>query len=109
MNRKLLLFIGLSALITLGLMLIGSLGDKLPSGVQGPASLLALMFFLWVPFGLIVKVIYSFVGIHGNINKLSHRQAEAVNRYWITWLVTAPATAAAFTIIFDRNSWKNNL
>ncbi len=109
MKYNLKTFSLVAVLITTGLLLVDKLSGDLPDNLQGPASLLTLFLFLWVPFDLIVKVIYRFAAVPAGTKKLNHRQSEDINRYWVAWMTVAPISAVVFTLLFDRTHWQSTL
>jgi magnesium-transporting ATPase (P-type) len=111
MTHNLKKFIGLTVLINLVLIFIPRLVDLLPENYQNFASFIVIVFDLWVVFDLITRLIYKMAGISrsdGRRKKLTHQEADTVNRYWMAWLSTSLVTVVAYVLLFDRN-WRTSL
>jgi hypothetical protein len=111
MTHNLNRFIGLTILITLGLIFMPRLVDLLPEQYQNFASFIVIVFDFWVVFDLIVRLIYKIAGIPRSSSRqkrLSHQQTEIINRYWVAWILTSAVTVAAYVLIFDQN-WENSI
>ena len=41
--------------------------------------------------------------------RLTHQQAEEVNKYWLVWLGGSLLTYVIYTLLFHRSQWKGAL
>lgn len=107
-NQKILIIV--SALVTVGSLGAASLVDNLPSGPQEVVGIALLIIFFWVYFDLIVKIIYRLAGVprvkKSPAGRLTHRQADLINRYWLVWLMTSVLSGLSYSFLLNRESWK---
>lgn len=106
-------------LIAISVILVSSLGaaslivPHLPGALSSVGSLVLLFGFFWITFDLIVKIIYKLTGVTKSLRdkaprRLTHKQSETVNSFWLTWIVTALVSGSIYILLFEREQWKSN-
>lgn len=116
MSRRLAIFVVATAAFTAAYIALNHLALQLTGGWQSLLSLVLLILYLWIAFDLVVKVIHRIVGVPAQDGRaknlpqrLSHQQSEAVNRFWVAWLVTSVIAWMIYVTTFNWDQWRSGL
>ncbi|HEX5447753.1 MAG TPA: hypothetical protein VFW90_00950 [Candidatus Saccharimonadales bacterium] len=116
MTRNLKFFIGLIVVSTVAFLALGDGLSHSSETVQNIASIPMILLFFYIVFNFVYRVIYRLVGVTDKLMfrgrkygwpRLTHQQAEEVNKYWIIWLGGSLLTYVVYTLLFHRSQWKS--